>query len=219
MKLNYIIRYLTYSKYSKKRKLFNNIVSRSVYQPELQTYLFYGNNKLERVDRYINNKMIKKNLFIKALNSLNNFYLNIYMTFVEDQLMNFILYKECKSFYYLDKIGYYYRINYRSICKNIFKLPMMKIKSYFIYIKLTYEYTKNTIQEKNIPFFLFNKLNNKINVKRQLSSSPFNKDFHFYYDIINMLLNCEFISQKNKLLLKQLKHIIKKKYHMQVVYK
>ena len=51
-----------------------------MYQPELQTYLFYGNNDLERIDYYFNNKIINKKLFIKALNSLNNFYLNIYMT-------------------------------------------------------------------------------------------------------------------------------------------
>ena len=55
-----------------------------MYQPELQTYLFYGNNDLERIDYYFNNKIINKKLFIKALNSLNNFYLNIYMTFLED---------------------------------------------------------------------------------------------------------------------------------------
>ena len=107
-----------------------------VYQPELQTYLFYGMNELNKIDSYVNNKMIKKELFIKALNSLNNFYLNIYMTLLEDQLILFILYKTAKSFYYLRKYGYYYKVNTISICFNEFKLSIMKMKFYFMYLKL-----------------------------------------------------------------------------------
>ena len=54
--------------------------------------MYYGNNELEIIDLYINNKFIKKSIYIKALNSLNNFYLNMYMTFMEDTLMNYLKY-------------------------------------------------------------------------------------------------------------------------------
>jgi hypothetical protein len=177
------------------------------YQPELQTFLFYVKNELKKVDYYINNKMIKKELFIKALNSLNHFYLNIYMTLYEDQLMLFILYKTAKSFYYLQKFGYYYKINSASICKNIFKLSQMKLKSYFIYLKLVYEYSKNTKYEKDFVNYMFTLINRGFNIKRYLSSSSFN-DLYIYYDIVNKLLNCKFISVENKLLLHELKNII-----------
>ena len=179
-----------------------------MYQPELQTYLFYGNNDLERIDYYINNKMINKKLFIKALNSLNNFYLNIYMTFLEDQLMIYILYKTAKSFYYIKKFGYYYKRNTLSICKNIFKLSQVKMKCYFIYLKLVYEYAKNNIFEKDIVNYLFTIMNTSLNVKRELFSSSFNNDFYFYLDIINMLLKSKYISSENSILLLKLKNII-----------
>lgn len=203
-----IIRYHSYT--GKKQDIIfsNKIESRPVYQPELQTYLFYGNNDLERIDYYINNKMINKKIFIKALNSLNNFYLNIYMTFLEDQLMIYILYKTAKSFYYIKKFGYYYKKNTLSICKNIFKLSQVKMKCYFIYLKLVYEYAKNNKFEKDIVNYLFTIMNAILNVKRELSTSLFNNDFYFYYDIINMLLKSKYTSLENSILLLKLKNII-----------
>ena len=72
-----MIRYDSYRGNENKIKFTDIKKSILVYQPKLQTYLFYGKNELKKVDFYINNKMIKKDLFIKALNSLNNFYLNI----------------------------------------------------------------------------------------------------------------------------------------------
>jgi hypothetical protein len=148
--------------------------------------------------------MINKKLFIKALNSLNNFYLNIYMTFIEDQLMIFILYKTAKSFYYIKKFGYYYKRNTLSICKNIFKLSQVKMKCFFIYLKLVYEYTKNIKYEKDIVNYLFTIMKG-LNIEREISSSPFNNDFYFYYDIINMLLKSKYISLENSILLLKLK--------------
>jgi glycosyltransferase involved in cell wall biosynthesis len=202
-----IIRYHSY-KGNKQLIKFDNEKSKPIYQPELQTYLFYANKELKRVDFYINNKMITKKLFIKALNLLNNFYLNLYMTILEDQLMIFILYKTAKSFYYLKKYGYYHKLNSISVCNNKFKLTHMRIRYYFIYIKLVYEYSKNIKIEKDIANYLFASLNSKIKIEKELSSSPFNNDFYFYYDIINTLLNCKFIFKDNKILLLKFKKII-----------
>ena len=106
-----MVRYHSYMGNKQNIKFANEKENRPLYQPELQTYLFYGNNEIGKVDFGINNKMILKQLYIRALNSLNDFYLNIYMAFLEDQLMIFILYKTAKSFYYLEKYGYYYKVN------------------------------------------------------------------------------------------------------------
>ena len=61
------------------------------------------------IDYTINNKFIKSEVYIKALNLLNNFYLKMYMTYMEDQIMNFILQKTAKSLYFSKKIGYLYK--------------------------------------------------------------------------------------------------------------
>ena len=205
-----IVRYHSF-KGNKKLIKFDNEMSKPIYQPELQTYLFYAFKELKRLDFFINNKMITKRLFIKALNLLNDFYLNLYMTILEDQLMIFILYKTAKSFYYLEKYGYYHKINSISVCNNKFKLTQMRIKFYFIYIKFVYEYSKKIKYEKDIADYLFTLLNSKINIEKELSSSPFNNDFYFYYDIINTLLNCKFIFKDNEFLLLKFKKIIEMK--------
>ena len=95
-----------------------------------------------------------------------------------------------------------------SICNNDFKLSQIKIRSHFIYIKLVYEYSKNIKYEKDITNFLFTKFIRRIKIIRELSPKSYNNDFNFYYDIINMLLNCKFISEENKLLLLKLKNMI-----------
>ena len=203
-----MIRYESYLGKKQKIQFTNEKKNIPVNQPELQTYLFYGNNEIRKVDNGVNNKMITKKLYIRALNSLTNFYSNIYMTFLEDQLMNFILYKTAKSFYYLGKYGYYYKVNTIGICKNIFKLSQMKMKSYFLYLKLIYEYSKNIKYEKDMTNYQFSLITKFINVERELSSSSFNDDFYFYYEIVNMLLNCKFISEENNFILLKIKKII-----------
>ena len=45
-------------------------------------------------------------------------------------------------------------------------------------------------------------------LKRELSTSLFNNDFYFYYDIINMLLKSKYTSLENSILLLKLKNII-----------
>jgi glycosyltransferase involved in cell wall biosynthesis len=82
-----------------------NHEDRPIYQPELSTYIYYGNKELGIIDYFITNKFIKKQTYIKALNSLNNFYLNMYMTFLEDSIMNYLIYRVAKSFYYINIIG------------------------------------------------------------------------------------------------------------------
>ena len=86
------------------------------------------------------------------------------------------------------------------------------MKFYFIYLKLVYEYTKNTKYEKDMSNYLFTFINSCLNIERELSSTSFNDDFYFYYDIVNMLLNCKFTDTENKLLLIKLKKIIQIKY-------
>ena len=75
----------------KRKVIDNNFVKKSkpIYQPELSTYLFYGNDELEQIDFSIANKFIKKKVYIESLNSLNKFYFHMYMTSMEDILMNY----------------------------------------------------------------------------------------------------------------------------------
>ena len=63
-----IIRFILYlrdEKISFKTKV-ENLEIRPIYQPQLSTYLFYGNKELQTIDCYISNKFIKRAVYIKV---------------------------------------------------------------------------------------------------------------------------------------------------------
>ncbi len=187
-----------------------NHEDRSIYQPELSTYIFYGNKEIEKIDFYITNKFIKKKIYVKALNSLNSFYYNMHMTLMEDQVMNFLIHRVAKSFYYINIIGYRYYKSKESINSKKFLIPEFKLKFIFYYLKFIFEYSKNTKYEKDMANHLFTHYNKIFNIRSQLSSLVYNKDdFSLFEYVINLYLNCAFINNDNKLILQKLKNIIK----------
>ena len=131
-------------------KILQGLKIRPIYQPELSTYLFYGRGTLFQIDYGLSNKFIKREVYIRALNSLNNYYLNIYMTFLEDGLMNYILYRSAKTLYYIKKIGYYYILNKESITLPKFRTNNLLFKFKFLYLKFLFEYSKNNKYEKDM---------------------------------------------------------------------
>ena len=170
----------------------------SISQPELSSYMFYGNNELYIIDYYIHNKFIKKELYIKSLNSLNKLYLNMYITLWEDIIISFILYRNAKSFCSLKKIGYFYIKNSQSITKNMFKISELKMKFIFIFLKIVFENTKNTKYEKDMFNLLFTQLNDNFNIINRLNNLSINSKYYFYYEIIKIFLNCNYITEENK---------------------
>ena len=207
-----MIRFLHY----KGNKIFSNqdIIHtrvKSIYQPELSLYTFYGNNELQIIDSFINNKFIKKEVYLKSLNLLNKSYLNMYIICYEDQIMNYIIYKIAKSFYFLFKIGYYYVRNNKSITKNDFKISGLKIKFIFIYLRILFEFSKNNKEEKDIANIFLTTINKNFNIEKELSSLVKKDSYNFYKDIANMFLRSKYISNGNKLLFTKIKNLINKK--------
>ena len=189
-------------------KYIKNHEDRPIYQPELSTYIFYGNKEIEIIDYHITNKFIKKNIYIKSLNLLNNFFFNIHMTYMEDQIMNFFIYRIAKSFYYINIIGYRYFKNKESITSKQFLIPTLKFIYYFL--KFVFEYSKNSKYEKEMANYLFDDLYKRFKIKSQLSSLVFNNnEFSFYAKLFDMYINCTLISDDSKIILQELKNIIK----------
>jgi glycosyltransferase involved in cell wall biosynthesis len=184
--------------------------NRPIYQTELSTYLFYGNNELKQTDFYIANKFVKKKVYIKSLNSLNEFYLYMFMTSMEDNLMNYLLHRTAKSFYYLPKVGYMYLKTSESITEKDM-LFQKKIKFIFIYLKFIFEFSKNTKYEKDMVNYRLTRMCKYYKVREHLSKIKFNNDFYFYYKVINNIINCLYISDENLKLLKNIKNIITQK--------
>jgi glycosyltransferase involved in cell wall biosynthesis len=178
-------------------------------QPELSTYIYYGNNVLEIIDFNIYNKFIRREVYIKSLNKLNNFYLDMYMIYMEDLIMNYFLFRTAKTMFLSKKVGYYYLRNSISITNNLIKISKMRIKYIFIYFKIIFEFTKNTKYEKDMANLLFTILNKAFNILKN-SYYANRKDFNFYNEIIKLYLNCKLITNDNKYLLKKFFTLIKK---------
>ena len=76
-KYNYdMIRFNTYLG---NRKIFiydkiKYLVNKYIYQPQLSSYIFYSGGNLEITDPMISNKFIKRNIFIKFINLIDNFF-------------------------------------------------------------------------------------------------------------------------------------------------
>ena len=189
--------------------IIKGLKEKPIYQPQLSTYLFYGKGNLCQIDFNISNKFIKKEAYVRALNFLKQYYLNLYLVSYEDGIMNYILFRTVKSFIFIKRIGYFYLINNESITMNILNIAKQNLKFMFIYLKVVFEYSKNTEYEKDMANYLLNDLSNNFNIANNLLF--LNKDIKFYYDIINMYINCKFITDKNKNILKNFTKILKKR--------
>ena len=183
---------------------FNNHIkllkSIPIYQPQLSTYLFYSLNILRQTDYNVWNKFIKREALIKALNYFF-FDIFLFMTYFEDGVLNYFLYKVSKSFYLKKKIGYYYIKNRDSITSK--KKNIINVKFTFYYLKYVFEYSKNTKYEKDMSNTLFKRIAILRNINKRILK--INKDFNFYLDIIDEFLENEFISNNNKNYLRKTK--------------
>ena len=181
--------------------------SQPLYKPNIYFHLFFGFGKLLQLDFYITNKLIKRKLFIRALNTINKFYLNQYMIDCEDGLVNFMLYKLSESLYFTRKIGYYYIVSKKSITHESADFKK-RIKSNFLYFRYIFQSTKNNNIEKKIANFIFYSIYNRhskiiINILMNLQ-----KEHQFYLKIINLYLKNNFIPLSTKIILKNMRNAI-----------
>jgi glycosyltransferase involved in cell wall biosynthesis len=177
-----------FNAYEGQKKIFMNkkvkeLFNISIYQPELSYYIFYGKGKFTQIDYVLWNKIIERETYIRAINSINEYFLNQYMILYEDGLINYMLYKKAKSFYFWDYIGYYYIINKNSIMSNYDNKIETIINNDFKYLLFIFKFTNNKIYEKNIASFVF------LNMPELLIDENYKysyKNYEFYYKIINI---------------------------------
>ena len=193
-----LLRFNLYLNYGKTffGEITDHIESRPIYQPELSTYLFYGLGFLKQIDFNVSNKFIKREALLRALNAFPQKDLNMYMSVFEDGLLNYILYRTCKSLFFWKRFGYYYIRN--NVLKKEYKKGYLHslINCIFLYLKYVFNYSKNTKYEKDMANELFGKLIYRRRNKVKLSL--INKESNFYTDIINAFNSNDFFLYKYK---------------------
>lgn len=145
--------------------------------------------------------MVKRIAYIRTLNNINGFYLNKNMIYFEDGLLNFALYRNVNSLYLLKRIGYYYIFNKKSTSHSVDQNKYLLC--FFIFLKFTFENSKNNKKEKNMIYFFLNNYINNNNILKQLT-----KYSGLFGEIIELLMNNKFCNYENKKKLKIIKNII-----------
>ena len=80
----------------------------------------------------------------------------------------------------------------------MFKISELKMQFIFVFLKIVFENSKNTKLEKDMFNLLFTQLNKNFNINYRLDNLLVNSKYSFYYEIINMFLNCSFITEENR---------------------
>ena len=191
---------------------FKEFYEKLIYQPYLSFFMFYGSGYLKIIDPVIRNKLIKRTVLIKAINQINDYFFNQNMILYEDTLINFMLYKTCKSLYFLNIIGYFYISNQDSTTKKFINNKLYAYRlliSFFYFLKFIFDYTKNSKYEKDIANIILEKEFNSILTYNNFKK--INDNLNFFLKIINLYLRNKFISLSIKKKLKYIKEIIIRK--------
>ena len=155
---------------------------------------------IEQEKEILSNKLIKLSLFKKIIKEYKLIDLNIKLYNYYDDIIFFILSKYEKKFNHMNHFGV---IKYINKTNNLYINNLINDKDQIVqdsifYINFLYENTKNSFQEKesalnefnDILSILFNKFNKKNN-----KTMP-------QYKLIDKFLNCKYINEFNKNILK-----------------
>ena len=180
-----------------------------IYQPKLSELMYYEKGYLHQTDFVIWGKLIKKEVFKEVVNSISYYYLNQHMSLHEDGLLLFLLFRKAKSYIFIKDIGTLYFANINSTMMNLRKKERINktIRDSFLYLEFMFEYTNNTLHEKNMAVYLFKILFNGFkDIYPKITSG-----FDYFYKVLDLYLNCSIIISEDKKDMIQLKNDLKKR--------
>ena len=184
---------------------YHNFNKNIIYQPELSNLLYHFPNSNEysrTICRNIWNKMIRNDLFIKAIKYLGNDYYNEYMIIDDDMLMNIVTYQFANNFSNIKLPGYLYILRKVSVSHGRSdELKEIRAKNFIFYFQKFFKYIKDYQKDINI---LYNEIKN---LNRQLSTIKRNNMTEcksIILDLFNNILTEKNISIQFQIYLQQL---------------
>ena len=178
-------------------------ISGIFYQPKIKNIFFIV------VDRYLWDKLIKKEIFIKSLNFMDEKYKNERIAIHNDDIVCFGLFRVAESYGFLEEIGYFYnRGNNESTHKINYKKQYInrRYRSIFSIMKYYYLRTDNNTYEKVMGGYNFYKL--RFNKKSYKKIKFLTEGFDYIIDVLNLYINSPYYNNKQKKSLKNLKNKI-----------
>ena len=160
--------------------------------------------------RYLWDKLIKKNIFVKSIYFMHEKYRNERFIIHNDETSCFGIFKTANSYGQIDDIGYFYNRNITNstTAKNFLPENLNgRFHCIFTIMKYYYEQSLDNIYEKvngGYKFFTY-----RIIRKYEDKIIYLTKGFDFIIDVINIYLKSKYFDAKQKILLKAFKSKIK----------
>ena len=183
----------------------NNLImlinkSKICYQPEVQN-IFFDCGK-----RYLWNKLIKKNIFIKSIYFIKEKFRNERFIIHNDEVINLGIFKLADSFWQVKEVGYFYnKKNPNSTWAKCYLPENINgiYHSLFSIMDYYYEQTENNYYEKTksgFDFFNYQIVSSFGNKLKYLT-----KDFKYINEVLMKYINCSVFNPAQKELLKNFK--------------
>ena len=180
---------------------------------KIRNIFYYG------ITRNLPDKLIRRSIFIKAINYMDKKLYNEDYHIHTDDTSFFGIIRFANSYGFLEQIGYFYnqepnRKPKLKIQRNIKDTINKDIKSLFNIMKyFILQSDNNTIEKNFIPYRFFLE---HVKEKFEKDIKFITQDFEFYIEVFNLFLESPFFTNEKKQLFQKMKHkiIIKKRYYI-----
>ena len=181
-----------------------------LYQPELSDLMYYEYpDKILQTEYNLWGKLIRRDIYMKIFDKIDKKYLGQHMTLHEDGMILFILFKIAKSYLYINEFGMFYYTNEDSALAGLRKDENVDktVRDSFLYLKFMYEYTTENKREKAMAVYQFKFILQQF----EEIFCKIKKGFDFIYDTIQKYLDCDYITEEDKDIFRNVTIKIKKR--------
>ena len=177
-----------------------------IYKPILQYIYYYDSNshRGNELNYALWDKLVKTQIMKKAFNFIGKTYVEKNIVIHNDLIILFALFQMANSYQYINEIGYFYIRNNNNSTINSWKDQKNRnkiINSLFLNIQFLYEKTNNTYLDKCFCIF---KIQNYFKIYNRLFFNLNNNEYNYIKNIIEKILNLNYISKEDKLILNKI---------------
>ena len=163
-----------------------------ILQPKLRTWLITNNGKFSLHDLTIWAKIIKSQLYIKAINLLGKKRYSTYMSWAEDSSMNVIIFSIAESFKYVHKYGI---LHITSLKTASFTQPINnKFYGELFLAEIIFDFSEKNEDKNYSVYMILNSIKRYINYKSIINKH----NLKYFSEIIFKLIKSRYISKFNK---------------------
>ena len=211
-----IIEFLVYNQLEENNKIFfpkehiynhwHDFGKPIIYQPDLSSIIFYypkSNNVTSIICRTIWNKIIKREIMLKAINYVDRIFKSNFLITADDTPINVMVFNFAKNFSNLKIPGYLYIIKKVSMSRgeNIKELEKIRGYNYLLYFEFLLTFVKEFKKDINFFFKELDEFNQYLYLIKNLNITYYiPKTIKF----LNKLLNVHNVPNNSKVIIEEL---------------